>query len=92
MKILQELCKSQGEASLFKRLHQEEDKANSSKTDKKVKATKKATKVRQDVARNKIENSLNMMRLFGEKITVYTVAKHANVSYNTANKYRDFIK
>jgi hypothetical protein len=33
-----------------------------------------------------------MMRLFNQKITVYSVAKEAQVSYNTANKYKEYIQ
>lgn len=76
---------------MYKKLHHEEDKYKKSLTDKKSKATLKATKVRQETAKKKIENSLNMMRMFNQKITIYSIAKDANVSYNTALKYKDFI-
>ena len=33
-----------------------------------------------------------MMRMFNQKITVYSVAKEAQVSYNTVLKYKDFIE
>ncbi|MCJ8325514.1 MAG: hypothetical protein MJK08_00290 [Campylobacterales bacterium] len=91
LKILQELCKEQGQGDLYKKLHVEEEKAYKSKTVKKTKATKKATKTRQDAAKKKIENSINMMRLMNDKITVYSVAKDAGVSYNTASKYKEYI-
>jgi hypothetical protein len=32
-----------------------------------------------------------MMRMFNQKITIYSVAKEARVSYNTASKYKDYI-
>ena len=76
---------------MYKKLHIEEEKANNSKTLKKTKATKKATKTRQETAKRKIENSINMMRLLNAKVTVYSVAKDAKVSYNTASKYKDYI-
>ena len=60
-------------------------------TEKKSKATKKATKTRQEVAKKKIEASVNMMRMFNQKITIYSVAKEAQVSYNTASKYKEYI-
>ena len=91
MKVIQELCKEHGQAELFKKLHIEEEKYNKSITEKKTNATKKATKTRQDIAKKKIEASVNMMRMFNQKITVYSVAKEAQVSYNTASKYKDFI-
>jgi len=59
---------------------------------KKVKAAAKATKVRSDKARLKIEKALNMMRLEGKPISVYLVSKNAGVSYNTANKYAHIIE
>lgn len=91
MRILQELCKEHGQAELYKRLHHEEEKYKSSLTVKKSKATVKATKVRQEQAKIKIETAVNLMRMFNKRITVYAVAKEAEVSYNTANKYKDFI-
>jgi len=91
LKILQELCKEHGQAELYKKLHIEEEKYQKSLTEKKSKATKKATKTRQEAAKKKIEASVNMMRMFNQKITVYSVAKEAQVSYNTALKYKDFI-
>lgn len=92
LKILQELCKEYGQSELYKKLHIEEDKYKKSLTDKKINATKKATKIRQETAKKKIEASVNMMRMFNQKITVYSVSKEAQVSYNTALKYKDFIK
>lgn len=85
------MCKEHGQADLYKKLHIEEDKYLKSLTDKKSKATAKATKTRQDMAKKKIETAVNMMRMFNQKITIYSVAKEAKVSYNTASKYKDFI-
>lgn len=76
---------------MYKKLHIEEEKYNKSITHKKTNATKKATKIRQEVAKKKIEASVNMMRMFNQKITIYSVAKEAQVSYNTALKYKDYI-
>ncbi|PKI80842.1 hypothetical protein CP960_07510 [Malaciobacter halophilus] len=81
-----------GKQELFNKLSHEEHKSIKSRTVKKTKATQKATKVRQDTARKKIESTVNMMRLFNQKITVYSVAKEAQVSYNTANKYKEYIQ
>lgn len=89
---LQKLCVENDETELFNRLSHEEHKSIQSRTVKKTKATQKATKVRQDVARKKIESTVNMMRLFNQKITVYSVSKEAQVSYNTANKYKEYIQ
>ena len=43
------------------------------------------------MAKKKIETAVNMMRMFNQKITIYSVAKEAKVSYNTASKYKEFI-
>jgi predicted transcriptional regulator len=43
------------------------------------------------MAKSKIETAVNIMRMYNEKITIYSVAKEAKVSYNTASKYKDFI-
>jgi uncharacterized membrane protein YheB (UPF0754 family) len=91
MEELRKLCLTHNHTKLFNRLSEEEIKALGSKTKKKTNATKKATKIRQNTAKEKIMNAVNMMRLFNKKITVYAVAKEANVSYNTASKYKDFI-
>jgi hypothetical protein len=91
LKVLQELCREHGQAELYKKLHIEEEKYEKSITEKKTNATKKATKTRQDIAKKKIEASVNMMRMFNQKITIYSVAKEAQVSYNTASKYKDYI-
>ena len=59
---------------------------------KKKEAAVRATQVRSDKARLKIEKALNMMRLENKPISVYLVAKEAGVSYNTANKYAHLIE
>lgn len=91
MKELRKLCLAHNHTKLFNRLSEEEIKALGSKTKKKTNATKKATKIRQNTAKEKIMNAVNMMRLFDKKITVYSVAKEAKVSYNTASKYKEYI-
>lgn len=58
---------------------------------KKVNATKKATETRTKKAKYKITNALNLMRLEGKKININSVAIEAEVSYNTAKKYKDII-
>lgn len=47
----------------------------------------KATEVKKRRAKEAIVNAINLMRLEGRKITAYSVAKAAGVSYNTAKKY-----
>lgn len=58
---------------------------------KKSNATEIATKAREKKAKEKIENAINILRMEDKKITVYSVAKMAEVSYNTAKKYEDII-
>lgn len=50
-------------------------------------ATKKATYAREMKAKKKIENAFNLLRLEGKKITAYSLAKRAEVSFVTARKY-----
>ena len=53
----------------------------------KQEAAAKATKTRQENAKRKIQDAINLLRLEGEEITAYKVAKKAGVSYNTVKKY-----
>ena len=85
------MVKNNGENELYDKLQNEEIKYQKSITEKKTKATQKATRTRQETAKRKIEATVNMMRMFNQKITIYSVAKEAQVSYNTASKYKDFI-
>jgi len=54
-----------------------------SKTD----AAKRATAIRQQRVKEKIQNAINLLKLEGKKVTAYSVAKTAGVSFNTAKKY-----
>lgn len=63
----------------------------SSITDKKKKATVKATKIKVKITKIRIENAINILRLEGNNITIASVAKAAGINYNTAKKYKDFI-
>ena len=49
--------------------------------------TKKATEIKKLKAREKVQNAINLLRLQGEEVNAYRVAKIANISYNTARKY-----
>jgi hypothetical protein len=51
-------------------------------------ATLKATDTRVKRAREKITNTVNLMRLEGKKINTNTVANASGVAYNTVKKYR----
>lgn len=50
-------------------------------------ATKKATLAKQRLAKTKIQNTVNIMRLENEKMTAYKIAKKSGVSFSTVKKY-----
>jgi len=52
-------------------------------SDKKSEATRTATEARSKKAKLKIENAINILKLYNKKITIYRVAKEAGISYNT---------
>ena len=54
---------------------------------KKAENTKKATETKKLKAKEKVQNAINLLRLQGEEVNPYRVAKIANISYNTARKY-----
>jgi len=54
---------------------------------RKIESAKRASEIKAKKAREKIQNAVNLLRLQGEEITPYKVAKTAGVSYNTAKKY-----
>ena len=56
---------------------------------KKIKASKNANKIKIDTAKEKIENAINILKMYGQKnkITMNTIAGEAKVSRNTVIKY-----
>ena len=48
---------------------------------------KKATNAKINRTREKIQNAINLLKLQGEEINPYRIAKTAKISYNTARKY-----
>jgi Fic family protein len=54
---------------------------------KKVESAKRASKIKADRTKEKVINAVNLLRLQGDEITPYKVAKIAGISYNTAKKY-----
>lgn len=54
---------------------------------KKLMATDKATEARTAKAKEKIQNAINILRMENKKITHYSIAKQAEVSYLTVKKY-----
>jgi len=57
---------------------------------KKQESAKRASKIKAQKTKEKIQNAINLLRLEGEEITPYKVSKIAKVSYNTAKKYLNF--
>jgi len=54
---------------------------------KKIESARRASKIKADRTKEKVINAVNLLRLQGEEITPYKVAKTARISYNTAKKY-----
>ena len=50
-------------------------------------ATQKATKVRSDRAKDKINNAINLLQLENKAITHYSIAQTSGVSFNTVKKH-----
>jgi len=53
----------------------------------KQKSAKRATVVRQERAKEKIRNAVNLLHLEGKKININSVSKESGVAYNTVKKY-----
>ena len=54
---------------------------------KKIIACDKATEARTAKAKKKIQNAINILRMENRKLTHYSIAKTAKVSYLTVKKY-----
>lgn len=81
----------QNDITLYNRINEEFKKSVLSKTKKKIKATTKANITKRKRSQEAVTNAVNILRLENKKITVYSVAKTAEISYNTAKQYQDFI-
>jgi len=70
-----------------------ENQFNKSFTTKSLKrtATKKAIETKQQNAKDKITNAVNLLNLENKKINVNSVAKISGCSYNTVKKYKHLI-
>lgn len=53
----------------------------------KIKAAEKARRSRAALTKKKVENAINLLRLYGEKIEYESIAREANVSMASAKKY-----
>lgn len=54
---------------------------------KKQSSIQEATKARERIAKDKIINAINILRLEDKNITAYAIAKKSGCSYNTVKKY-----
>lgn len=52
----------------------------------------KATKIRETRTKGKVQTALNVLKLYGTKITVRAIAEEAGISTTTAAKYLKQIK
>ena len=55
------------------------------------KAAAKATATREQKAKEKIQNAINILRIENKKMSEYAISKTSGCSINTVKKYRDFI-
>lgn len=55
---------------------------------KKQLSIQEATKKREQTAKAKIINAINILRLEDKEITAYAIAKESGCSYNTVKKYQ----
>jgi len=67
-----------------------EKKVNYQKTITPLKrnATKKAIKAKEKLAKEKLNASVNLMRLMNVKININTISKESGLAYNTVKKYK----
>ncbi|WP_457610393.1 hypothetical protein [Lutibacter sp.] len=88
--ILQELI-NRVEDKNYTTFNEMKDKINNPKeilwSAKKSIAADNATKARTSKAKKKIQNAINILRMENKKITHYSIAKTAGVSYLTVKKY-----
>jgi len=82
----------QNDTTLYSRFNEEFKKSILSCTPKKIKATNKANLAKRKKSKEAVTNAVNMLRFEDRKITVYSVAKTAAISYNTAKQYESFIQ
>ncbi len=54
---------------------------------KKQSSIQEATKKRERVAKEKILNAINLLRIENKSVTAYAIAKESGCSYNTVKKY-----
>jgi len=75
---LEYLIKSKQIFKRLKKLH---------KSAKKQEAMRKATEHRSTIAKEKINNAINILRIENKNISIYSLSKTSGVAYNTIKKY-----
>lgn len=59
---------------------------------KQIAALTKTAAIKKNTTSLKIENALNILTLQNMRISIYSVAKTANISYNTAKRFKKVIE
>ena len=76
------------ELELISMLMDKKDKYQKTITPLKRNATKKAIKAKEKMAKDKLNSTVNLMRLMNEKININSVSKESGLAYNTVKKYK----
>ncbi len=76
------------ELDLISMLMDKKDKYQKTITPLKRNATKKAIKAKEKMAKEKLNSTVNLMRLMNEKININSVSKESGLAYNTVKKYK----
>ena len=72
---------------LHKKMQAQFDAAENRDISKKQSAAEIASKSRENTAKAKILNAINLLRIENKSITIYAIAKESGCSYNTVKKY-----
>ncbi|MDK9693932.1 MAG: hypothetical protein OEL19_06780 [Sulfurimonas sp.] len=78
---------SKSNYSLYSKIQKQYNEDINRDITKKQSSIQEATKARERVAKEKILNAINLLRLEGKNITAYAIAKKSGCSYNTVKKY-----
>ncbi|MFA7500820.1 MAG: hypothetical protein WCY85_07400, partial [Sulfurimonas sp.] len=73
---------------LYTKIKKQFDTDISKDITKKQSSIQEATKKREQTAKAKIINAINILRLEDKEITAYAIAKESGCSYNTVKKYQ----
>jgi len=76
------------EVELVDMLLEKKEKYQKTITPLKRNATKKAIRTKEKIAKEKLNSTVNLMRLMNETININSVAKESGLAYNTVKKYK----